>query len=110
MKATIVFCTVPTEDSAQQIARTLVKEQLAACVNIIPGIRSVFRWEGKICEDPELLLLIKTRHEEFDRLAGRLQQLHPYEVPEVLGLPVSLSTVDFITWLYQATDITPTEG
>jgi periplasmic divalent cation tolerance protein len=108
MEATIVLCTVPTELSAQQIARTLVEEQLAACVSIIAGLRSVFRWEGNICEDPELLLLIKTRHEKFNQLSERLQTLHPYEVPEILALPVTHSTVAFMAWLYGATETTST--
>ncbi|MBN1485715.1 MAG: divalent-cation tolerance protein CutA [Chloroflexia bacterium] len=107
MEAIIVLCTVPTEESAQQIAQALVQDHLAACVNILPGIRSIYYWKDKICDDPELLLLIKSRQELFPLLQRRLQSLHPYEVPEILSLPVQEGAPTFLEWLLRATEVEP---
>lgn len=103
MEPTVILCTVPSEESARQIAQTLVEERLAACVSIVPGVRSIYRWQGNICDDPELLLLIKTRRERFARLLRRLQEIHPYEVPEVQALAVTESAPSFLEWLQGAT-------
>jgi len=103
MEPTVILCTVPSEESARQIAQTLVEERLAACVSIVPGVRSIYRWQGNICDDPELLLLIKTRRERFARLLRRLQEIHPYEVPEVQALGVNESAPSFLAWLQEAT-------
>lgn len=103
MEPVIILCTVPNEESARQIAQTLVEEHLAACVSIVPGLRSIYRWQGHICDDPELLLLIKTRQERFARILRRLQEIHPYEVPEVQALAVSESAPSFREWLLGAT-------
>ena len=103
MSATVILCTVPTEEHARQIARTLVEEHLAACVSIVPGLRSIYRWEDNICDDAELLLLIKTRRETFSRLLSRLQELHPYKVPEVLALATADVSPAYLDWLQGAT-------
>jgi len=103
MPATVILCTVPTEEHARQIARTLVEEHLAACVSIVPGLRSIYRWEGNICDDAELLLLIKTRREAFSRLLRRLQELHPYKVPEVIALATAAISPAYLGWLQGAT-------
>lgn len=105
MEATLIFCTVPTEESAQKIARALVEEHLAACVSILPGLRSVYRWENDICDDPELLLLIKTRRDIFGRLARRLHELHPYEVPEILSLALADASPAFLDWIQRVVDV-----
>ena len=104
MQASIVFCTVPNEEQARQIARALVEERLAACVSIVPGLRSIYRWEEGICDDAELLLLIKTRREVFPRLIRRIQELHPYEVPEILSLDVTGASPAYLDWLQGATE------
>lgn len=104
MEASMVLCTVPTEESAYLIAETLVEEHLAACVSIIPGVRSIYRWKSNVCKDPELLLLIKTRRELFSRLVRRLEDLHPYEVPEIQSLAVVESGQAFSDWLAGATE------
>ena len=103
MPASVVLCTVPTEEQASRIARTLVEERLAACVSVVPGLRSIYRWEGDLCDDAELLLLIKTRQEGFSQLTRRLQELHPYEVPEILAIAVADASPSYLEWLLQAT-------
>src|SRR4029453_12915704 len=85
----VVLVTVSSETEAKTIARALVEERLAACVNIIPGVTSIYRWEGKICEDRELLLVIKTRGQKVAALRERIVHLHSYAVPEVIALPIA---------------------
>lgn len=104
METVVVLCTVPTEETAKTIAQTLLEERLAACISILPGIRSLYRWEGAICDDAELLLLIKTRRELFSLLSQRLQDIHPYEVPEVISLAVEQGAPAFLDWLWAETE------
>ena len=99
----VVFCTVPSREEGKKIARTLVEERLAACVNIVPGLSSVYEWEGKLCEDDELLLVIKTRQERFHALESRLRELHSYDVPEILLLPVEAGSEPYLDWLSRST-------
>lgn len=98
----VVLCTVPDKVCAERIAARLVNERFAACVNIIPGIESVYEWEGKIERDREVLLLIKTPPSAFDSLQQKLVQLHPYDTPEVIGVPVELGLQDYLSWARQA--------
>lgn len=104
MEAALVLCTVPSEEHAQRIAQTLVEEHLAACISIVPGVRSIYRWRDRLCDDPELLLLIKTRRNLFSRLLQRIYDLHPYEVPEVQALEVGESSPAFLEWLRASTE------
>ena len=94
-----VLCTAPDAEVAERLARGVVEARLAACVNILPAVRSIYRWEGRVQDDAELLLVIKTRHEHFDALRAWLTQHHPYDVPEVLGLPVSAVSAPYLSWL-----------
>jgi periplasmic divalent cation tolerance protein len=87
--AIIVLVTAPTADKAAELARTLVEEELAACGNIVPGLRSIYRWEGKVQDEPEVLLILKTRAPLFEALRARVVALHPYQCPEVLRLDVT---------------------
>jgi periplasmic divalent cation tolerance protein len=103
MPASVVLCTVPTEEHGRTIARTLVEERLAACVSMVPGLRSIYRWGRDLCDDAELLLLIKTRQEGFPRLMRRLQELHPYEVPEILAIAAADVSPAYLDWLERAT-------
>lgn len=98
----IVLCTVPDRGCAEQIARTLVAESLAACVNIVPEITSVYRWKGNIENDPELLLIIKTGGAVFAALRDRIQALHPYELPEVIAVPVTDGLPAYLDWMTTA--------
>jgi periplasmic divalent cation tolerance protein len=95
----IVLVTVGSETEAQTIARTLVEERLAACVNIIPGLTSIYRWEGQVCEDRELLLLIKTQAGKVAALRDRIGHLHSYAVPEVIALPITDGSARYLAWL-----------
>lgn len=95
----VVLCTVPGEEIAKKIAHALVQERLAACVNIVPGLTSVYSWEGRMVEDSELLLLIKTRQERYGALEQRIKQLHPYQVPEVIALPIQQGSKEYLDWI-----------
>ncbi len=95
----VVFVTAPDVEVAERLARGLVEERLAACVNLIPGIRSFYRWEGAVQDDAEVLLVVKTRTDRLEALASRLQELHPYELPEILGLPVIGGSQAYLDWI-----------
>lgn len=96
---TIVMTTVPDEATGEKLARALVEAELAACVNIVPGVRSIYRWQGKLCDDRELICLIKSRPAALPALAARLRELHPYEVPELLVLPPTMGSAAYVDWI-----------
>ena len=98
----LVLTMLPTADAAVSLARTLVEEKLAACCNLIPAVRSIYRWEGKLQDENEVLVLLKTRSEHFERLKARILELHPYEVPEVLALPVEAGYAGYLEWMSKA--------
>ena len=99
----LVLCTVPDEQCARRLAATLVEDALAACVNIVRGISSVYRWEGKVQQNEELLLLIKTtRQVPMQEIRERLLTLHPYDVPEFLLVPVSSGLEKYLAWVGQS--------
>jgi periplasmic divalent cation tolerance protein len=95
----VVFITTPTADVAAQIARALVEERLAACGNVVPGLRSIYRWEGEIHDDAEALLVLKTTRARFEALRERALALHPYEVPEVIALPIEAGSAPYLEWI-----------
>ena len=95
----VVYITAPTLEDAQSLARALVEEKLAACVNIIPGIHSIYQWEQAIQNDQELLLICKSRTERFDSLQKRVQALHPYDVPEIISIPVQNGSEPYLNWV-----------
>jgi len=101
MPATVLlcYCTCPDAASAQALARALVDERLAACVNRVPGVRSTYRWQGEVIDDGEELLLIKTTAERLPALKARLPQLHPYEVPELVAVPVVDGHDAYLDWV-----------
>jgi len=90
---------VDSVELGRKIAGALVDAGLAACVNIIPGVRSVYRWQGKICDEEELLLLIKTTAARFEEVRRLVRSLHTYQVPEVISLPIGAADRDYISWL-----------
>jgi periplasmic divalent cation tolerance protein len=98
----VVLCTLPPGDAASAIAQTLVEERLAACVNLVPGVRSIYRWQGAICDEPEQLAIIKTTADGVAALKARLVALHPYDVPEVLALPVADGHLPYLGWIRQS--------
>jgi periplasmic divalent cation tolerance protein len=95
----VVLSSCDSEENAVALARTLVEQRLAACVNIIPGARSIYRWQGKIEDAAEWVLIIKTRRGLFDALREAIAKAHSYEVPEVLALPVVDGTEAYLAWL-----------
>lgn len=99
MSEILVLSTTDTLDLAQKIASALVRAHEAACVNIVPGIRSVYYWEGKECNDEEFLLLIKSSMERFEAIRARIRQLHSYQVPEIIALPITAGDPPYLTWL-----------
>ncbi len=97
--ALVVLVTTPTAERAAELARALVGERLAACGNVVPGLRSIYRWEGKVQEDDEALLVLKTTRARFEALRDRVLALHPYEVPEVIALPVEAGSAAYLRWI-----------
>ena len=101
--ALVVLVTAPGAEEAARIARALVEERLAACGNVVPGLRSIYRWEGAVHEDAEALLVLKTTRERFEALRARVLALHPYEVPEVVALPVEAGSASYLEWIVRET-------
>lgn len=99
----VVLVTAATEEEAVRIGRGVVEARLAACANVLPGIRSIFPWEGKISDEREVLLLLKTRSDLFDRVAEAVKGLHSYQVPEILGLPIEAGSTDYLAWIREST-------
>jgi periplasmic divalent cation tolerance protein len=102
MSILIVHCSCADDGSADVIARTLVEEHLAACVSVLPGMRSTFRWQGETHTDNEVLMLIKTTRERYPALADRLLELHPYELPEIIAVDVSAAHAPYVAWVESA--------
>lgn len=103
----VAWSTCPDEGTARRIARSLVEERLAACVNIVPDMTSVYRWEGAIETAAECLLMLKTRGERLPALERRLVELHPYEVPEFVAVPVEGGSAAYLGWVVEETDEEP---
>ena len=95
----VVLITTGSLEEGREIARTLVEERLAACVNIVSPIQSVYRWEGEVHDDQEVLLIAKTATGMLERLAGRVKQLHSYELPEIIALPIVAGAEDYLRWI-----------
>lgn len=100
--AVVVMVTAPTAEKAAEIARALVEEGLAACGNVIPGLRSIYRWEGTVCDEPECLLILKTERPRVEALRQRVISLHPYQVPEVIALPVVEGHRPYLEWIFRS--------
>jgi len=94
----VVLCTCPPQD-ASRIARTVLEERLVACVNVVPGVKSLYYWKDEVHEDGESLLVLKTPSAHYPALEQRLQQIHPYDVPEVLSLDVAAGAETYISWV-----------
>ena len=98
-EARIVLCTTPNAETSQTLACALVETKLAACVNIIPGIRSIYFWEGRVCDDSEQLLMIKTTAERISDVFAEIRRLHPYKVPEGIVLEIRDGPEPYLSWL-----------
>jgi periplasmic divalent cation tolerance protein len=99
MSVKLVYITVPNEAEAEKIAETVVAEHLAACANFFSGVNSLFEWEGKLCREQEVILILKTTGEKTDALTARIKQLHSYDCPCVVSLPVEGGNPDFLGWI-----------
>ena len=97
--AVTVLCSAPSAEVAEAIARGLVEARLAACVQIVPGLVSIYRWKGAVERDAEVLLVAKTRRDLFPALEARVRALHPYEVPEIVALPIVDGSAPYLAWL-----------
>ncbi|HSO27004.1 MAG TPA: divalent-cation tolerance protein CutA [Anaerolineales bacterium] len=95
----VVFVTAPSEEVARQIAAQVVGEKLAACANILPAIQSLYWWEGKVQEDKEVLLIFKTQKLRMSGLETVVKQIHPYDVPEIIALPVAAGSQAYLDWI-----------
>jgi periplasmic divalent cation tolerance protein len=102
----VIFNSCPDQATADRIARALVEERLAACVNQLAAVRSIYRWQGKLDDEPEVLLLIKTTVARLAELEMRLRAMHPYEVPEIIALPVIGGSADYLAWVARETSAT----
>lgn len=99
----VVIITAPDQAQGEKIARTLIGERLAACVNLIPGVKSFYWWQGKMCEEGEFLLLVKTRSGLLEKLTERVKAIHPYEVPEIIALPIIQGLSEYLDWVRRET-------
>ena len=101
--AIVVLCTCPDQTSADLLCEQLLNQRLAACINIVPGARSIYRWNGRVHTGDEVVLIIKTTDARLAGLTRRLQALHPFDVPELVALPVSGGLLAYLAWLDAAT-------
>ena len=99
VNAMVALCTCPSRQEAERLGRLIIEKRVAACVNIIPGVQSVFRWQGQIEQDEECLLLIKTIKERFDTLSALIVDEHPYELPEILGVSIEQGLSAYLRWI-----------
>ena len=103
----VVLVTAPSESVGQDIASALLDRRLCACVNILPSMTSLYVWEGEVCRDPEVLVLIKTVESHFDALAEVVRELHPYDVPEIIATPIVQGSSDYLGWIEASTTLEP---
>src|SRR5574337_1076386 len=99
----LVFSTVPSPEEGARIGKAVVEEGLAACCNIVPGLRSIYLWKGKLCDEGEALCVFKTRAELFDRLKDRIKALHTYEVPEIIAVDIKEGHKEYLDWIGSVT-------
>ncbi|MFH1675820.1 MAG: divalent-cation tolerance protein CutA [bacterium] len=99
----LVLSTVPNLEKGKEIGQSIVSSGLAACVNLVPGILSIYIWEGKQCEDDEVLLVIKTTGDKIPALIGKIVENHPYKVPEIIALPIIGGNENYLKWVREST-------
>ena len=99
----VVLCTCPRSDVAERLGMALIEARLAACVNIVPGITSVYPWEGKVQRDQEVLMLIKTTRGRYGAVQDALLENHPYELPEIIAVPIDTGLGDYLKWVSDTT-------
>lgn len=99
----VALMTAPSAEEGARIGREVVTEGLAACCNIVPGVRSIYTWKGKLCDEAEVLCIFKTRRSLFERLKKRVKELHTYEVPEVIALGIEDGLEEYLEWIDEVT-------
>lgn len=104
MDIIVINCTVPSKKIAKNITRVLMKHKLAACISTIENVKSVFSWEGEVCEEKEILMMIKTRRANYGKVKLVIEDIHPYEVPEIIALPIVDCSEDYLKWLVKETE------
>ena len=97
----VVLVTAGSEEEARTISHKLIHEELVACVNIVPAVQSIFQWEGKITEETESLLILKTTNHVFPKLEAAIKTHHSYSVPEIIALPIKIGSLDYLSWVRQ---------
>jgi periplasmic divalent cation tolerance protein len=102
--ALVVLVTVPSSEEGTRLARIVVESRLAACVNVIPGVTSIYRWEGRVEESGECLLIMKSDADRYPDLEDRIRSLHPYDVPEIIALPVEKGSPAYLDWIRRSLD------
>ncbi len=104
MDIIVVYCTVQNKKLAKDITKVLMKHKLAACVSMIENVKSVFSWDGEICEEKEILMMIKTRRANYGKVKLVIEDLHTYAVPEIIALPIVDCSEDYLKWLVKETE------
>jgi periplasmic divalent cation tolerance protein len=100
----LVMITAPSEETAREIAQALLEKKLAACVNLVPSIRSLYSWDGAVNDDNEILMIVKSRAALFEsHLVPAVQQLHPYDVPEIIAVPIMMGSQSYLDWIAEVT-------
>ena len=107
MDIIVIYCTVPYKEKkvAKDIAYALMRHKLAACVSMVENVKSVFSYEGDVCEEKEILLMIKTRRSNYGKIKIYIEEVHPYKVPEVIALPIVDCSEDYLRWLVKETEL-----
>ncbi len=104
MDIIVIYCTVPEKKIAKNITKILMKHKLAACVSMVENVRSVFSWDGEICEEKEILMMIKTRRSNYGKIKLVIEDVHSYTVPEIIALPIVDCSEDYLKWLVKETE------
>ncbi len=102
-KTRLIYATAPSRDEAERIAQTVVGERLAACANLFDGVTSFFHWEGRLCRENETVLILKTAAQRVDGLTARIRQLHSYDCPCIVSIPIEAGNPDFLNWIEAST-------
>jgi periplasmic divalent cation tolerance protein len=103
----LVMTSLPEMEVAKALARRLIDANLAACVQIQPGVQSIYRWEGRICEEQEVVLVAKTTAQQWSAISAYIKQNHPYDVPEIIAQPITHSHTDYARWVIAETTVAP---
>lgn len=104
MDIIVIYCTVPDKKIAKDITKILMKHKLAACISMIENVKSVFSWDGEICEEKEILMMIKTRRSNYGKIKLVIEDIHTYSVPEIIALPIIDCSEDYLKWLVKETE------